>query len=92
MTAQELQNVIELSEATADGDWRKLPEGKTMTVHVASGGVGLAVSKVSSLRLAAPQVHLRTSREELFVVSLAEVFACAVDQAGNQGRKAGFVS
>jgi hypothetical protein len=92
MTAHELHNVIELAEAKPEGDWHKLPEGKTITVHVASGGVGLTVSKVSTLRVAAPQLYLRTSREELFIVALADVFASAIDQAGNHARKAGFVS
>lgn len=92
MTQEELQNVVSLAEARVDGEWNHLPEGKTMTVHVASGGVGLAVSRVGALRIVAPQLQLRTSRDELFVVSLADVFACAIDQAGNQARKAGFVA
>jgi hypothetical protein len=92
MTAEEFQNIVRLAEVTVEGEWSKLPEGRTMTLHVASGGVGLAVSRVSSIKVALPQLVLRTAREELFVVALNDVFACAIDQAGGQARKAGFVS
>ena len=44
-----------------------------------------------ALRLDGPLLHARTQRGEVFVLCLADVFAGAVDEPAEQGRKAGFV-
>ncbi len=90
MNAQELEAALSLAEAKAEGDWQHLPEGKTMTLHVASNGVGLSVTKIKALRLAGTQVHTRNDKDDLCVVVATDVFACTVDAGGTRGRKAGF--
>lgn len=93
MTLEELKSVLVTGGATNDGEWDQLPEGRAVTFHVACNGVGLTVGRVVAVKFASPLLHARTSREELFVVSAADVFACALDASGVQGgRKAGFVS
>lgn len=92
MTLEELKSVLGAGGATTDGEWDQLPEGRTATLHVACNGVGLTVPRVVAVKFASPLVYARTSREEMFVVSTADVFACAFDAGSVQGRKAGFVS
>lgn len=93
MTLEELRSVLTAGGATSDSEWEQLPEGKTATLHVACNGVGLSVARVTSVKFASPLLHAKTSRDELFVVATADVFACAFDAGGVQGgRKAGFVS
>lgn len=92
MTLEELQRIVGLCDAARDGEWYRLPEGKSATFHVASNGVGLSVSRVGELQVVDRQLLLKTARAELFVVALADVFACSIDQAGNQARKAGFAA
>ena len=93
MTLEELKSVLNAGGATTSDGWEQLPEGRTATLHVASSGVGLSVARVTSVKLASPLLHARTSRDELFVLSTADVFACAFDVGVVQGgRKAGFVS
>lgn len=92
MTLEELKSVLAAAEVTHEGEWAELPEGRTATVHVACNGVGLPISRVTALKFVSPLLHAKTSREELFVVSTADVFAFAVDLGSHHGRKAGFVS
>ena len=92
MTLEELKSVLAAAEVTHEGEWAELPEGRTATVHVACNGVGLSISRVTALKFVSPLLHAKTSREELFVVSTADVFAFAVDLGSHHGRKAGFVS
>ncbi len=93
MTLEELKSVLAAGGATNDGEWEQVPDGRTATLHVACNGVGLTIARVTSVKFASPLLHARTSREELFVVTTADVFACAFDAGGVQGgRKAGFVS
>ncbi len=92
MTLEELKSVLAASEAVQENGWDVLPEGRTATLHVACNGVGLPVSRVTALKVVSPLLHAKTSREELFVVSTADVFAFAVDMGSHHGRKAGFVS
>lgn len=93
MTLEELKSVLGAGGATSEGEWEQLPEGRAVTLHVACNGVGLTVARVVAVKFASPLLHAKTSRDELFVVSTADVFACALDAGGVQGgRKAGFVS
>ncbi len=93
MTLEELKSVLTAGGASSDGEWEQLPEGRAVTLHVACNGVGLTVSRVVAVKFASPLLHAKTSRDELFAASTADVFACALDAGSVQGgRKAGFVS
>jgi hypothetical protein len=91
MTEEELTQALELAEAAREGDWWVLPSGRNLTLHVARGGVGLTVGKVERLQHSSGQLRARNTRDELYVVQLADVFACMVDSSEQKGRKAGFV-
>lgn len=92
MTSEELNKILALAEAKEEQAGWKLPSGCTLTFHLASAGVGLSVSRVESLKVEGTQLQAKTSRHELFVVSLNDVFACSVDSSSQHKPKAGFVS
>ncbi len=90
MTTEEFLTAIDLAQSSEEDGWRVLQE-RTMSVHVARGGVGLNVTRVDRIRLEGAHVQLGTQRGELSVVALADVFALSLDAAQGKGRKAGFV-
>ena len=90
MTNEHLTALLELAGAESEGDWRVLPGERTMTLHAASGGVGLNVSKVTRLKLQGALVVAQNVREEVTIVRLEDVFAGAVEGEAKVSRKAGF--
>lgn len=93
MKKDHLSALLAAAEATpTDDGWMKAPEGKHLTLHVAASGASLTVSRIESLRLDGELVYARTTRGELYVLAIVDVFAGAIEEpAGNKGRKAGFV-
>ena len=90
MNAEELEAVWNLAQVRTEDDWRVLPEGKTLTLHIASAGVGLGVSKVEAVRLSGSLVYARSTRGDLYAFAASDVFACTLDGAEARSRKAGF--
>ncbi|MEN9577265.1 MAG: hypothetical protein RJA70_274 [Pseudomonadota bacterium] len=90
MNVEELQGALSLSGAQLAGEWYELPAGKLLTLHLASSGVGLGVTKIEALKLIGGQVHARNSRGDLYAFAMADVFACNIDLGESRGRKAGF--
>jgi hypothetical protein len=91
MTNEVFQSVLKLCEVAPKDGWLLLPEGRQLTVHLASNGVGLTISKISRLRTEGAQVEVRTLRDETFVFVLTDAFACAFeDSTGGKARRAGF--
>lgn len=93
MTPDHLAALLASAEAKKDEKgWSKVPNGRLITLYAASNGVGLTVSRVEATRLKDGIVELRTVKNELFLVALADVYAGAIEAppaAG--GRKAGFI-
>lgn len=90
MNSEELGAALKLVDAQIGDDWQDLPEGKTLTLHAASNGVGLSLSRVVALRLVAGQVQTRNMKGDLSAVAAADVFACTLDGGSSRSRKAGF--
>lgn len=90
MNVAELESALSLAGIQVAGEWQELPDGKLLTLHLASSGVGLGVTKIEALKVHGNQIHARNSRGDLFAFSLADVFACNVDFGESRGRKAGF--
>jgi hypothetical protein len=90
----EAQFVVLLKAAdtkkAADG-WQTMPEGRHMTLHVASNGASMSIARIEKLRLADGVVQARTSRDEVYIISLEDVFAGAAEAPLKGTRKAGFV-
>jgi len=71
--------------------WVKAPDGRHLTLHAAFNGVGLTVSRVGAVRVEGALLHARTTKGDLFILAMSDVFAGAVEGASTSGRKAGFV-
>lgn len=92
MTQEHLDALLAAAGAKPrDDGWKELAAGRHLTLYVAASGVSLTVNRVTALRLEGSLLHARSQRGEVFVLCLADVFAGAVDEPAEQGRKAGFV-
>jgi hypothetical protein len=93
MTLEHWAALVEASGAKKDDKgYLAPPEGKLLTLYVASGSATLSVQRIEALRQEQGLVHARTKKGELFVLALQDVFAGAVEETqGSNSRKAGFV-
>lgn len=92
MTTEELQEVLSLCEAQEVNGWFEVPEGRQLGVHLASNGVGLTINRITKVRRRADQVQVHTVREETYIFSVSDLFACAFeDKDKRENRKAGFI-
>jgi hypothetical protein len=92
MNQDHLSALLAAAGAKKDSEgWIKAPDGRHLILHAAFSGVGLTVSRVSAVRVEGGLVHARTSKGDLFILALSDVFAGAVEGASTSGRKAGFV-
>ncbi|HET9955431.1 MAG TPA: hypothetical protein VFQ61_13040 [Polyangiaceae bacterium] len=93
MTEEHLSALLSAAEAKKnDQGFLQPSEGRTITLYMASGGASLQVSKIEALRTERDLVHARTTKGELFVLALVDVFAGSVDGPSSGGRKAGFAA
>jgi hypothetical protein len=94
MTGEHLDTILKLAGAKGEKDgWSVLPEGTTLSLHVAHDGASMTVSRVEALKQDGELVCARTPRRELFVVVRSDVFAAALEAetaAGRVVRRAGF--
>lgn len=94
MTDEMFRTVFETAGARADKDgWIGLPDGRHMTLHAAHDGVPLTIGKVEAVRTVHRIVTAKTSKGELYVLSLDDLFAAAFERGAETtaGRKAGFL-
>ncbi len=94
MTGDHLEAILKLAGAKSDKDgWASLPEGNTMTLHVAHDGAAMTISRIEALRQDGELLVARNPKRELFVVVRSDVFAVALEgeaSAGKVVRRAGF--
>lgn len=94
MTGEHLDSILKLAGAASDKEgWLTLPEGGTMSLHVAHDGASMTVSRIEALRQEGELVYARNPRRELFVVVRSDIFAVALETesvAGKVARRAGF--
>ncbi len=92
MTQEHWAALIQASEAKKDDKgFLCPPEGKVLTLYVASGNATLSVGRIEALKTEHALVHARTKKGELFVLALEDVFAGAIEETQGSARKAGFV-
>lgn len=92
MTKEQLAAVLEMAGAKLDGDgWSQLPEGRTINLYAAHDGVQLVVPRVEAISAQGELVKARTSRQEVFFVALADLFAASTEAANAPARRAGFI-
>lgn len=94
MTGEHLDAILKLAGAKADKDgWHSLPDGSTMTLHVAHDGAAMNVPRIDAVKQEGELVYARNPKRELFVVVRSDVFAAALEgeaSAGRVVRRAGF--
>jgi hypothetical protein len=95
MTDEMFRTVIETAGTRSDKDgWASLPDGRLMTLHAAHAGVPLTIGKVEAVKAAQRVLWARSSKGELYVVDLDDLFAAAFERGTSEttaGRKAGFL-
>jgi hypothetical protein len=94
MTGEHLDAILKLAGAKSDKDgWHSLPDGNTMTLHVAHDGAAMNVPRVEAVKQEGELVYARNPKRELFVMVRSDVFAAALEgeaSAGKVVRRAGF--
>jgi hypothetical protein len=94
MTGEHLEAILKLAGAKSEKDgWHALPEGATLTLHVANDGASMTVSKIEAIKRDGELVYARNARREIFALGGVDVYAVALDgeaAAGKVTRRAGF--
>lgn len=91
MTPEHLSAVLATAKAQpAEEGWSTLEGDRTLTLYVANQGVSLNISRIEALRTDDKLLFARNQRGEIFVLSLVDVFAAAVEGAKSSARMAGF--
>jgi len=94
MTGEHLEAILKVAGAKSEKDgWHALPEGATMSLHVAHDGASMTVSKIEAVKRDGELVYARNARREIFVLCGTDIFAMALDgeaAAGKVVRRAGF--
>jgi hypothetical protein len=94
MTGDHLEAVLKLAGVKSDKDgWHAMPEGSTLTLHVAHDGAAMSISRIEAIRHEGELLFARNPKRELFAVVRTDVFAVAIEgeaTAGKVVRRAGF--
>jgi len=92
MTQEHLSALLAAAGAKKSSDgFMCPPDNRHLTLHAAFNGASLTVSRVEAIRVEAGLVQARTSKGDLYVLALSDLFAGAVDGGTTTTRKAGFV-
>jgi hypothetical protein len=94
MTGEHLDAVLKLAGAKSEKDgWHALPDGSTLTLHIAHDGAGMTISRIDAVRQEGDLMVVRNPKRELFIVARGDVYAVALEGevgAGKVVRRAGF--
>jgi hypothetical protein len=91
VTKEQFDLVLSAVGAAIEDGFHRFPEGCSATFQVAKDGVGFSVSRANAVKNNGGQLQIRTEKGESCFVSLADVFACVVDERqGRSARRAGF--
>jgi hypothetical protein len=94
MTGDHFDAILKVSGAKSEKDgWQTLPEGGTITLHVAHDGASMTISRIDAVRQDGELLYARNPRREIFAVVRSDVYAVAIEgeaSAGKVVRRAGF--
>ncbi len=93
MTQEMLKSVLDAIGAKSTKADTQIPEGRTLTLHVAHAGAALNVSRVVAIGVSGGLVRARNQKDETYWLSLEDVFAIAVDggEVATSARRTGFL-
>ena len=83
--------VLKQAGARNEEGWQILPDGHSLTLHVAKDGASLNIPRVEAVAFEEALLKARTKSGEVFVVLLEDVFAAASVGNVSTAKKAGFV-
>jgi hypothetical protein len=94
MTGDHFDAVLKVSGAKSEKDgWQSLPDGATMTLHIAHDGASMTISRIEAVRQDGELLYARNPKREIFALVRADVYAVALEgeaSAGKVVRRAGF--
>jgi hypothetical protein len=92
MHAEHLGQVLKIAHAKTDKEgWDVLPEGTTLSLHVAYNGAGTTFGRVVAVKQEGDMLWARTPKKDLFAMVRTDVYAIAVEGASQEGaRRPGF--
>jgi hypothetical protein len=93
MTNAQLSSLMAMlsSQTDADGWWRP-PQDRFFNLYAANNGAALTVAKVEAVRCDDDLLRARSSKGEVYVLVVSDLFAVSVDAPSLGNRKAGFAS
>jgi hypothetical protein len=92
MTQEHLSAILELISAKSDKEgWFVCTDGRGLTLYASHQGVQLTVPRVEAIAVKSGLLRARTSKGEMYLLALEDVFAAAAEATPTQARKAGFV-
>lgn len=96
MSPETFAEILALCDAApaSDQGLRDLPPRTTITLYLSRGGVGLTVASVEALALKGLGVSARTTKGDLYLIDLADIFAANIEGKAQPKatRRAGFGS
>ncbi len=91
MTREQIEAILKNGQAKLDKEGYSLPDGSSVTFHVAHDGASLSFAKLESVKFDGDLVYARNGKQTVAMVA-ADVFAVAVEGAGGSARRpAGFM-
>ncbi len=96
MSPEHLQDIFELCDASTPHErgFRELPQKTTLTLYLAKDSVGLTVNSVEAIAVRGHHVQARTTKGDLYILSLEDVFAANIEGRAKPKteRRAGFAA
>jgi len=91
MTREQIESILKNAQAKQDRDGSyAMPEGASLTFHIAHDGASLAFQKVEGVRFDGELLHAKAARQTVVFVA-SDVFAVGAEGSGGQPRRpAGF--
>ncbi|GAC1352235.1 MAG: hypothetical protein NVS3B20_08100 [Polyangiales bacterium] len=94
MSPDHFQEILQLCEPgpADERGFRPFPKKTTLSLYLAKQGVPLTVGAIEAVALKGENVHARTSKGDLYIFSLQDLFAANIEGAMQvtTPRKAGF--
>jgi hypothetical protein len=90
MDAEHLKGLLEIAGTEQEGAWSVVKDDRTLTLNVASEGVGLNVTKIRRLKVDGQIIFAENAHGDTFTLTLSSIFAGSVDPPSKASRQAGF--
>ena len=90
MEKKQLESLLSAFGLNASADWSELEDERTMTIHIASSGVAINLTKIRGVKVDGDLLLARNEHEDTSGVLAGDVVGLSVEGEGKGSRKAGF--